>query len=536
MKLKTDPLATTAAPARLFAPLAIIIATWMAIYVWVAAWDDVALSFQDSVEYLRIADYYRGVIWGAPSEESIAFYRTTRLPPAFPVVLALFGAGTDSQHAAAWAMALTSLLAVLAIWRWQSLERTGPTSAVLLALAVLLYPEFFLLNLYPVSEPLAMLLLAVLLVLVGRNDISDTRLLAAAAVVGLMPLVRGAMLPMLVAFPLWLWLRRDRPRLSLLLPCLVAWLPYAAWSLYRSLIGAESYVAQLKEERMAVLGGWPEVLWLQPGRLFDAWIRNWALDADATITAIALLIAVAATCGFLWRLRRNRLDAWFLGGYVALLLVWPYPTEYGRFLVVVYPLVLVCGLDGLNALLARLPAMQRSARIVAGVILCTSVITLSAQTASRFLHRAALAVDPSLLGEKREPPFFKVASDEAALMIVDILGRSRHLIAALAGKIGSDDCVYTVLPDMTHAIGRVKTRRYPTDLDHASSRQAATLLNECDWYLLINVETREPRFAGLYPWQTLEDWTQPVLVSETRGSGQTIPAALLLRRVTPTPE
>ena len=126
----------------LFVQLTIIIATWMTIYVWIAAWDDIALSFQDSVEYLRIADYYRGVIRGAPSEESIAFYRTTRLPPAFPVVLALFGAGTDSQHAAAWAMALTSLLAVLAIWRWQSLERTGPTSAVLLALAVLILQLF----------------------------------------------------------------------------------------------------------------------------------------------------------------------------------------------------------------------------------------------------------------------------------------------------------------------------------------------------------------------------------------------------------
>jgi hypothetical protein len=529
-----DPTSIRMSAARGYrAELALLLLAGGAVYGWIAAYDTSTMAFQDSIEYLRLADFYRHFLFGAPLVESAEYYRSTRLPPLFPLLLALLGAGTEHQHAAAMVTAATAVAAALAVWAWRRLERPGDREALGIALALLLYPGFFLLNLDPVSEPLAIAMLYGALALLAPPRPTHSRLLAAGLAIGLAPLARTALLPLPIAFALWLMIERPLPKRQLLLPLACACIPIMAWMAYRGAVGSDSYLAQLGEARLVErLGPWPDALWLQPRRLLDGWIGNWGIAPTPAITGASLLIGLLALAGSLLRLRRNRLDAWFLGGYVLLILVWPFPFELPRFLVVVYPLILVCALEGLRAAVSR----WRGHRLLPGAILATAVVVASMPAWTRFVSRAALPVDPALLGDKREPPFFRIRDDERALVALEVFARMRFLSEAAGEHVPDAGCVYSVHPEMQQLYGRIHAVRYPLDLAGASAEDASKRLDQCEWFILSGFDTAEPALPALYPWPALKGWTVPVLSSVFRHGNAEVPAGILLRRATPPPE
>lgn len=516
-----------------YAELAILVLLAGTIYGWIAAYDTSTMSFQDSIEYLRMADFYRHFLFGEPLFESVEYYRSTRLPPLFPLLLAMFGAGSEHQHAAAILTAVTALAAALAVWQWRRVEQPGSRQGFVMGLAVLLFPGFFLINLHPVSEPLAIAMLCGAFALLAPPQRTPSRLLAAGLLIGLAPLARTALLPLPIAFTLWLLIGRPRQVRLALLPLVCAWLPILAWMAYRVSVGSDSYLYHVGEEHLVErMGPWPDALWLQPRRLFDAWADSWGVTPTLAIMGASLLIGLLALAGSLLRLRRNRLDAWFLGGYILLILIWPYPYELPRFLVVIYPIILVCALEGLSAVAGLRPAT----RSLPGVILAGAVVMASLPAWTRFISRAALPVDPALLGDKRERPFFRIIDDERALVAIEVFARMR-LLSEEAGKhVPDSGCVYSVHPELQQLYGRINAVRYPLDLAGTSAEDAMKRLDQCEWFVLSGFDIAEPPLPALYPWPALKGWTEPVLSSVFRHGKAEVPAGILLRRATPQPE
>jgi hypothetical protein len=501
------------------------------IYGWVASYNVTVTGFTDAMEYLFMADFYREALLGNGAGEAAAHYRTTRFPPVFPLILAIFGAGTDEQHAANIVACTIAVLAALSVWWWVRIDRDSSLAATMVAVGLLLYPMYFLINLFPVSEPLSILLLACCFALLSTPQPSRSRVLAAACIVGIAPLARTATLPLLVAFIIWLGLTRQHSLRQMALPLSAAFAPLLVWLAYRSTLSSDSYLEHLTLELMVKeLGGWPNALWVQPQRLFLAAVDNWAGNTSTwiSITVTAVISLLAAT-GCAIRLLRNRLDAWFLAGYVAMILIWPYPYELGRFLVVVYPMILLCCLTSLDSL--REAAIRWRRWDVGGsghAALVLLVMAASASTILVFSQRAMLPVDDALLGDKREPIFFRIDSDKNALWAADVYARMRNLAAVAGKQVPEGECVYSTIPQLLQLHGSLRSVLYPLGLEGTES--AEDELQDCNYFVIVAMVAAQLDLRELYPWQSLVGWTDMLLKSEFELDGESgLAAALLVR-------
>jgi hypothetical protein len=507
----------------------IVLAVGLPIYGWIAAYNLSTQAFQDAMEYLTMADFFRQSWAGTPTAAAAEYFGITRLPPLFPAVLAVFGAGTGAagQHMASIVTVGTAILAALLTWFWQYRETGAVARATVIAIALLLYPAYFIFNLYPLSEPLAMALLAATFaVLVGKP--TSSQLLLAGLLIGLTVLARSAFLPLVIAFAIWLVQTRPTPPRHWVAPLLAAVAPFAAWLGYRKLLASRSYFeAMTPEMLLRELGGWPEALWLQPTRLFNALQGNWESDPGVMTLVATLLLVVLTVAGTVLRARDGRIDAWFLMGYVALILVWPYPLELGRFMMAVYPLCLVGCFSAAGAMHKWRPRMHPA---VVPSALMLAIALATGPAIGKFIHRASLPVPDELLGDKREGPFFQVDTDDRALAAAEVLARNRFLVEEAAQHIASHECAYSVHPELLRLHGGIRGVHYPRDLDDVAPAITAERLNECDWFFLAGFSVSGPAAPALYPVANLVGWTERVLMSTFERNDKTIVAAALLQR------
>lgn len=508
----------------------LVLAIGSLIYGWIAAHAYTVSAFSDPMDYMFMADFYKKYLYGGAIDQAAQYYRSSRYPPIFPMLLGAFGAGSDEIHRACIISNVMAVLAGLAVWWWIRVERKDAWVAGFIALALFLYPSYFLLNLFPLSEPLAMALMACVFAVLATPTLGRSRLLVAGLLIGIAPLARTALLPLIPAFVLWLTIRRPVAWRHMLLPVAAAVAPIAVWMVYRSALKADSYMASLTPELIvAELGGWPDALWVQPTRMFAAWVDNWGVFANPLTASVSGFLALMSAIGCVYRLRANKIDAWFLAGYIAMILVWPYPDELGRFLIVVYPCLLLCCITAAAELTvflhSRWPPLSPNAAImgVAGAVLLAT-----APTAALYARRASLPVDAELLGDKREPVFFRAETDEDALFTAEVYGRIRLLAAAIADYVPPGQCVYAIPPQLVTLYGKVPALLYPKDL--VGDPEAESKLPYCDFFFLGGVGATQLDLPALYPWQALTGWTEPVLTSEISRDGETSLAAALLKR------
>ncbi len=512
------------------AGLLVVLLVGFAIHGWIAAWDLSTTGFTDSLDYLTMADFYRAIFHGGPLEPVTEYYRRTRFPPLFPLLVGVAGGGTEHHVTAAWVSNVIAVLAAASVWWWAKAERASTLVATLLALGLLLFPYHFLLNLTPITEPLGILLTASIFAILAREPLTRGRLLAAALLIGLAPLGRTALLPLCIAFVIWLGIRRPLPWRQLVLPVAAAWVPYVAWAAYRRLIGAQAYASHLNAQQYADAGmHWPSALWEQPQRVFVALVDGWSMPSSTLAIVVSGLLLLLAAIGCLLRLRRNTLDSWFLLGYLALILIWPYPSEYTRFLLAVYPCLLVCAVEGASAIDRRLTVLPRHVPATATLLVLGIVLT-TLPVAREFWSRARVPVDTELLGEKREAIFFRVESDTDAVLTAEIFGRARILLREARQRVPQDACIYALPPQITRFYAQRRALEYPLGLG-ADPDDVRSKLPVCDFFFVGGWHSRLYQVQPLYPLQGLEGWTEPVLYSSVKvGNGEILAAALLVRK------
>lgn len=503
------------------------------VYGWIGLFDHSVMAFSDAMDYLILADFYRGPPPGSEGELLRQLYAQSRYPPMFPLLLAAVDAGGDAQHRAALLCCLIAVLAVFASAWWTQREYRSATAALTVAVALTLYPAYFLLNLYPVTEPLMMALLALVFGLLARGDGGPRARLLAAALVGLLPLVRMAALPIIPAFMAWLLVHHQQNRREIGMLSVVAVLPALAWQAYRSLLGAELYTEQLSVALIVQqLGGWPDLIWLQAGRFWLAALENFRGELGPLQHLMLAALCVLALGGWLRALRQRAVHAGFIVVYLAMILIWPYPAEIGRLLIVIFPLGVAYACDGAVVIAGRFPVSpgwQRQAGPAAAIALLLGVLTVP--TVLRFVERALLPVPAGVREDQREALFFVADSNENAVRIAHDYAAIRELVSELDQLVPRGNCVFMTPPQLVMLNARIPALPYPAALEDPG--QGREVLAGCDFYVLSAIASRQANYPPFYPWQALQGWTETVALREVNLDGRTSLAVELLRRTRP---
>lgn len=512
-------------------PVGAVLVVAALLHGWIARYDYYATTFTDSMDYLFLADFYRAHFHGGGSEAVQEYYRNTRYPPLFSMLLGSLGAGSDQQHLAAVISNATAVLAALAVWLWVRLDTQSRWLATGVAVAMLLLPSFFVLNLSPVSEPLGILLAALVFALLAVPRPTASRILIAGCLAGIAPLARAALLPLSLALIAWLVHsrhRRSAQRAWDLWAAACALTPFVAWSLYRQALGAQQYQDFLEpSDAESTSAGMAEWLSGQFGRLITAWHDLWCAAPTTLSWTLSLTLLALVATGCTMRLIRGKPDAWFVGGYVALILVWPFPNEFRRFLTLVYPFLLLAACTAVAALTRR--SESRWSAPAAWGATAALLIALSFPAWSLFAHRAALPVDSELLGEKREPGFFLQPEDAGAIAVAEAFGRSRLLLMESTVVIPDGHCLYATPPQLARLYTRRPVVEYPTGLG-SDAAAASALLDRCDYYFFGGWVASAYGLPPAYPSEALAGWTEPVLISKFSDSVGGGTAAALVRR------
>lgn len=292
-----------------------------------------------------------------------------KYPPLWPMMLAViwkldprFPENLSCAMALAWVM-LPTLVALS--WRW--FHRCGfdvPVSTVLCAI-IAASPCAIVMSATLMSDLIFSVALLATMEAIESADRSTLRALGAGALASLAYLIKTAALPLAIAGPLWLALRKKYRAAALMfsamLPAIAAWTLWSRSHLtnardlvslyYTNYLGYQIYNVGWRDLPLfmwknldGVFGGITELL------IFDVAKTGWGMH-------LARFLAIVVIAGTVRFARRNGMTVyhWFALAYTAILLVWHFPPN-SRFLLPLFPLLLA----GLATELANLARVIRS--------------------------------------------------------------------------------------------------------------------------------------------------------------------------------
>ncbi len=267
-------------------------------------------------------------------------------PPLYPLLLGLAG-GTSTHIELAHAITITFLVPAL-IWcvLWARREIGGSAPALALVVIFSLLPVSFFQSFGILTENLYLLLSLLAIWLVGKENVSLTRLYVVAVVVGLAAFTRMVGITLILAFAVYVFLRhRERwIRLSFLSAA-----PLLSWiTLKSSLEDQTGYLwilARILDTQSPGSFLWTQIATQTQG-LWAGWIISFDHDPSLNTVIVGSAIGLICLAGTIHRAYLGKFDAIYLVFYLALLLVWPFAqaSDTSRFLFVVLPILLLHGL------------------------------------------------------------------------------------------------------------------------------------------------------------------------------------------------
>ncbi len=387
-----------------FHPNTVLAAVVTAIAGYIAlrfVWLDGLPSFaDDGVSYLIMARYLTPFF---PRSEIITqAFLYEHYPPLFPALLALTG-GSHSFVAAHLTVIACFLGALLLVYFWSARTLDSTPLGLLVLLIFAASPGSWVNLLGVLSENLYLLLSLLVLyhydARVAARDFGWRDSLVLAALLALVLSTRTVGVSLIAAYLLTQAFERRSLRALLrprtLAPALLPVLAAAAWYAARPTLGTSSYVediarllGDLTSGRLDA-GGWSALLLPQLSALYDAWfvafLVYWRSEYAPTYIIVALL-GVLALYGLVIRLARNRLDAWYVLVHLLVLLVWPYPGQFTRFIYAILPMLILHAAYALIVLATRVnqPSVRAWFARAALILVLVSILPTTA-----FLHARA---------------------------------------------------------------------------------------------------------------------------------------------------
>lgn len=473
----------------------LVLAAW---YLPFAAHVGLTGFVADDALYLLMAD----ALAAARPDDMMLLYvlQVAHLPPLYPIVLALAGGGSATLEITHLTQAVLVLTALFA-HGWLAREvfisdRHG--LLVLLILATL--PATLLLSTELWSEFLYLSLSGGALIAALAARRYPPWWLLVALLAGLAAVTRGAGVVLIASLLMTLAVRARR----YVLPCsLLAVLPLLAVAAL-GLGGSGDYVeifslrigdpAALRDTVTGNLDAlWQGYLTLfdpQPGRITEI------------VGAATLILALF---GLMWRLGAHELDAYYVAGYLLLLLIWPYPDHAPRLVYAIAPLLIILtgvGMASLGALFDWLLGSRPASLPLLALLLlsCAS----SAPLVGRYLTRPPADLD----GYHATRYWLGAASPEAGAADLRIKLAMARLMKNAGRVVPPRDCIYARHPQavMFHA----RRVSWPPASDDARPARP-----RCRFHLLLADDQLVTSYREL--WSTYEVVVQEKVAGGTAG-------------------
>jgi len=514
---KFDDMVTSPVSLRSFSPPMAIgllllsgVILLLAIYFYFAASNPNSGSFSDSVRYLFMADYYRG----APNALTAQMARESMFPPVFPFILCLFGAGTEAITTAHIVTILTLLVAcVMYLW-WLTIQRLTVNEGLMALVLLLLLPGVFFHSLLIISEFLFLAMALGSLAAMEKSRSADYWILIAAVLVGLSITTRTIGIALLPS--LFLACRSMGYR-KLILTAAFSLGPYVLWQLMRdSSMAGRGYmgVFSLYLQQFSVmeifhnLGYQLQVIWQSWIRIFDR-----LLASQVVVLHSILLVMVAPV--FVLRLTRLQFEAVFLLVYLGIIVLWPFPNELERFMIILVPIFLFYCLLFIKQLAKKFELSAISPVLKAGIF---GVILISiAPSLFGILHRYLMPAPEELNAHRYSKTWYEQLSDSETILTAEKFERLYQLLRAVDDHLEEDECVYTTARDIVTLYSHRQGKNLPKDLYRNADDGYHIDINEmdqCNYVLMIALQpVQVPAYVSMYPIQALGEHMDPILYS-----------------------
>lgn len=422
---------STAALAALALVLSLLYYTW----TWSTELGDFG---GDNAVYLLTARHFS--LWSSSSPAARYFATHSPYPPLYPLVLAIFG-GAENLWVAHIITTTTLLLAFYVLYLWVRRLEIAPALAALFTLLFALFPGTYMNALGVLSENLYLLTTLLALLGVARFEYSRDPVwlwVAAASIIGA-TLTRSAGVSLTAAFVLYLALNRPVQYRYLALSVVSAGL---LWQWFGPHAGS-SYVDFLVAQYGAVpLQALPHLLARQARVLWAGWVGN--LTSSPVGFWVAGAAGILCLTGTVLRILRRRFDGLYAASYLTLLLVWPFPAEAQRFVMVIVPILLVHGVLLLNLLprikVGAADCPPAAVMLLALTLVCMPTLLLTAQ---RFMQ----PLPKELASFRRTAAWYAPDSRTALAEIEDDKAMVDHL-RSVAAIVPEQECVYSIKPSI----------------------------------------------------------------------------------------
>jgi hypothetical protein len=410
----------------------------IALALWVTRQAEYAGFYWDDAFYLRMAELL------SPWQQHVpaglhGMVRERGYPLLYPGLLGWLGGGTN---ALAWTYVLNGLLIGAGwwlLWKWALSALGGRLAAAcVLALAIINLQTMQVLNVLLSEHLYVPLSLGCLLA--WRQRTLDPRLaMAAALLAGLAAATRGIgiVLPLALSFVV---LAGREPRRMLVL--LAAWAPWAIERVLWTRLGLPGYggamAAALPEADPAA---WMAFMAQQATALWDGWTGS-LTPVPALARPWLIACALLALAGLVRQWRKLELEAVYATGYLAIVVLWPFPSQMPRFLLPILPLLVYAAWSAISMLPWRDGASVGRVRM--GFL---GLGVLSVTPATLVLAAAALAapLPPELEALRRTPEWMGNPDRAEALEVIRARRGWLDDMRVVDAHVPPSDCVYSEL-------------------------------------------------------------------------------------------
>lgn len=310
------------------------LAALMPFYVW---HENTSGFLTDDGMYLLMADFFSPYYEGNALVHHLAM-NNARFPPAFPLLIAILGGGSENMPIAHLVTGMTFLMCGGLLYFWIRQMPDQSNMALVCLLIYIALPETLIYVLELRSEFLFLVLVFAVFTLLESTQSSKKQelLCLVAFLIGISILTRSVGICLLAAFCVYLWIHGISKKILYI--CIAAILPLC-WQVIKIINGYSNSYLDDVIHYASFDGFWQLVTHNIPiyaSLIYQAWLTNLGIGEEAEWfrKALGLLLLLLATFGLLHRIKGKHIDAYFLLFYITLISVWPHPNHMIRF---IYP-------------------------------------------------------------------------------------------------------------------------------------------------------------------------------------------------------
>ena len=476
----------------------------------------------DAAVYVLLADFYSPY-----HDSSITFidhlFEHYPFPPLYPMVLGIFNGGTPAPLMNYVIGSCLLALALILIFVWIRRQGGDLLHASAVPVLVALTPSTIFIAMGVYSEPLYLVLSFAGFITLLHPTRPVMRWYVSGLLFGLSALARSVGIFAVASFIIY-WLLRTRGQRYRMAPLIAVCLP-AIWSTLKWARGWHTgYTDSVFKNGLQV--GIENIVVQIPVNVEAIWahfVRSFDLLASPYATAALVILIVPASVAFLRRLRAGEMDALYVGLYLLILVLWPYPNHMQRFLLMILPFFVAYALWG-TAELERFSTSVLSARLArwSAVVVFACVIVPSTLFITVQIDQYAETPHEH---KTKHPDWYTRDSQAESLAAIDYRNAMLEAIATIEPYVPENECVTSTLSEVIQLHARRKSLRPP--LPEAKLDALVQHVTACPYVLMVKTAAFPPVFTFYYPLTELKP--QLTLIhSVSTDPGKTEADALLL--------